>query len=275
MPELPEVETIRRDLAGALAGRIVREVTIHQADIVMDGTPVGAFARRLRGRRILALERRAKYLVFRLEGPLVLQVQLRMTGRFALGRILPDPEEFTHVAAEFLLDDGRTLFYDDVRRLGGFRLLDPEAWAELEDSLGPEPLEAGFTTGDLARALEGSRAPVKNRLLDQSRIAGLGNIYAVEALHRAAVDPRRAAGDLAPAEVERLYHGIRTTLAEALEHAGTTFRDYRAVNGRSGAFQERLRVYARSGEPCPRCGDAVERIVLAGRSTFFCPGCQS
>lgn len=275
MPELPEVETIRRDLADRLVGRTFREARVHEADIIMDGSPPEAFTRRLEGRRILALERRAKYLAFRLEGPLVMQVQLRMTGRFAVGRELPDPEEYTHVAAEFLLDDGHTLYYDDVRRLGGFRLLDPDAWSEIEHRLGPEPLDADFTPEDLAAALEGSRAPIKNRLLDQSRIAGLGNIYASEALHRARVDPRRPAGGLEPEEVERLHEAVRATLREALEHAGTTFRDYRAVNGRSGAFQERLRVYARAAEPCPRCGADVERIVQAGRSTFFCPGCQS
>ena len=205
----------------------------------------------------------------------MLQVQLRMTGRFALGAELPDPDEFRHVAAELLLDDGRTLYYDDVRRLGGLRLLSPEGWREIEARLGPEPLLPEFTPGDLAEALEESRAPVKNRLLDQGRIAGLGNIYAAEALHRAALDPRRPAGELDPEEVVRLHGAIRATLLDALAHAGTTFRDYRAVDGREGGYGERLAVYARSGEPCPRCASEVERIVQAGRSTFFCPGCQA
>lgn len=275
MPELPEVETIRRDLADEVVGRTIRDVRIHQADIVMDGTPAGAFGRRVRGRRIRGLDRRAKYLVFRLDGPLVLQVQLRMTGRFALGAELPDPDEFSHVAAELLLDDGRTLFYDDVRRLGGLRLLSPEAWREIEAGLGPEPLRPEFTPVDLAEALAESRAPVKNRLLDQGRIAGLGNIYAAEALHRAGLDPRRPAGELDREEVLRLHGAIRATLLAALEHAGTTFRDYRAVDGREGRYRERLAVYARSGEPCPRCTSEVERIVQAGRSTYFCPGCQA
>lgn len=275
MPELPEVETIRRDLSGELEGRTIRDVTIHQADIVMDGASASDFVRRVRDRRILSLDRRAKNLLFRLEGPLVLQVQIRMTGRFALGPELPDPDEFSHVAAELVLDDGRTLFYDDVRRLGGFRLLSPGAWAEIESGLGPEPLEPEFGAGDLASALAGSRAPVKNCLLDQRRLAGLGNIYAVEVLHRAGLDPRRPGGELEGREIERLHEAIRTILLDALRHAGTTFRDYRAVNGRSGAFQERLEVYARAGAPCSRCGATVERIVQAGRSTYHCPGCQA
>lgn len=274
MPELPEVETIRRDLAAELEGRSVTAVRIHQPDIVMPPDTPEAFARTVRGRRIEALGRRAKYLLLRLSGDEVVQVQLRMTGRFALGTSLPDPGEFTHVAAEFDLDDGRTLFYDDVRRLGGLRVLDAEAWAERASRLGPEPLEEGFTPAALAEALAGREAPVKNVLMDQRRVAGIGNIYAAEALHAAGVDPRRAGGSLSEDEVGTLHGAIRTTLEEALAAAGTTFRDYRAVNGRSGRFQSRLRVYGREGEPCRRCGAPIERVVQAGRSTFFCPGCQ-
>lgn len=274
MPELPEVETIRRDLAPELVGRRIREARIHRADLLLDGGDPERFGRRVADRTVEALDRRAKYLLFRLSGGAVLEVQLRMTGRFALGAEPPDPEEFSHVVAEFDLEDGRTLFYDDVRRLGGFRLQSPEAWRRRAARLGPEPLGEAFGPEELARALEGRRAPVKNVLLDQRRVAGIGNIYASESLHAAGLDPRRPAGSLGPEEVERLAEAIRWVLSEALRHAGTTFRDYRAVDGRSGAFQERLRVYARDGEACPRCGGAVRRVVQAGRSTFFCPGCQ-
>ena len=275
MPELPEVETIRRDLAPELEGRTVVGVRVHQADILMNLPAEAEAARALEGRTVERLERRAKFLLFRLSGGTVLEVQLRMTGRFALGERLPDPEEFTHVAAELRLDDGRTLWYDDVRRLGGLRLLDEEAWRRREADLGPEPLEDDYRPEALGRELEGRRAPVKNLLMDQRRVAGVGNIYASEALHAAGLDPRRPGGSLDPREVERLHGALRRVLRRALEKAGTTFRDYRAVNGRSGRFQEMLAVYGREGEACPRCGAEVRRGVQAGRSTFWCPGCQA
>lgn len=275
MPELPEVETIRRDLAGEVEGRGIVACRIHHDDILLDGEAPEAFAARLSGRRIERLDRRAKYLIFRLEGGRILQVQLRMTGRFALGRRRPDPEEFGHLAAEIDLDDGRTLWYDDVRRLGGFRLMSDADWARAEDRLGPEPLSDGFGPSVLGEVLAGRRAPVKNLLLDQRLLAGVGNIYASESLHAAGIDPRRPGGELDRPEVERLVSAIRTVLGAALEHAGTTFRNYRAVNGRSGSFQERLAVYGRDGEACRRCGEEVRRIVQAGRSSYHCPGCQA
>lgn len=274
MPELPEVETIRRDLADELSGRTIQDVRIRQPDIVLPPPGPAAFRRRVAGRRIDAFGRRAKYLLLRLAGDELVQVQLRMTGRFALGASLPDPDEFKHLAAEFDLDDGRTLFYDDTRRLGGFRLLSGAEWASIEEKLGPEPLEEGFTPAALGDAIRGRTAPIKNVLLDQRRVAGLGNIYAAEALFACGVDPRRPAGSLSAGEVERLHDAIRATLRDALAYAGTTFSDYRAVNGRSGRFQERLRVYGREGSPCRRCGEPIARIVQAGRSTCFCPGCQ-
>ena len=274
MPELPEVETIRRDLAPELAGRTIHGVELRHDDLLLDGGEPAVFRRALEGRRIEAVDRRAKYLLFRLTGDRVLEVQLRMTGRFALGAEPPDPREFTHLGAAFRLDDGRTLYYDDVRRLGGFRLQDAEAWERRARDLGPEPLAEGFGPASLRRAFRDRRAPVKNVLLDQRRVAGVGNIYASESLHAARIDPRRPAGSLSEEECGRLADAVRSVLAEALRHAGTTFRNYRAVNGRSGAFQERLRVYARAGEACGRCGDRLRRLVQAGRSTFFCPGCQ-
>lgn len=274
MPELPEVETIRRDLAGEVENRRITAARVHQADILMNLPSPAAFRREVVGRTIRRLERRAKYLLFRLDDGRVLQVQLRMTGRFALGAERPDPGEFRHVAAELDLDDGRTLWYDDMRRLGGLRLLEAEGWREEDRRLGPEPLAEGFGADELADALAGSRAPVKNLLLDQERLAGVGNIYASEALHGAGIDPRRPGRELGEEEVGRLHTAVRSVLSDALEHAGTTFRDYRAVNGRSGRFQERLRVYGREGRDCPRCGGTVRRIVQAGRSSYFCPGCQ-
>lgn len=278
MPELPEVETIRRALAPELEGRRFRAVRVHKADIVLEPRPRRGLSARLEGARVRGVDRRGKYLLFRLAHPAgrreVLQVQLRMTGRFALGSGEDAAAGLTHLAAEFDLDDGRTLYYDDVRRLGGFRLLAEPDWAEAERALGPEPLSDAFTARVLSERLEGSRAPVKNALMDQRRIAGLGNIYASEALHAARIDPRRPAGSLAPGELRRLHGGVRRILRRATASAGTTLRDYRGLDGRAGEFRPRLRVYGRAGEACARCGGEVRRIVQAGRSTFFCPGCQ-
>lgn len=275
MPELPEVETIRRDLEPELVGRRIDAVRIHHPDIVLPPTTPERFRRGVLGARIEALGRRGKTLILRLDRDHLVLVQLRMTGRFALGRDLPDPEaQLTHIAAEFRLDDGRTLFYDDVRRLGGFLLLRPDEWMERERRLGPEPLAHDFTAKRLAERLARSRAPVKSFLLDQGRLVGVGNIYASEALHAARLDPRRVARALEWPEVVRLHRAVRRVLRNALADAGTTFRDYRALDGRSGRFQSRLRVYGREGAPCRRCPGTVVRIVQAGRSTFFCPRCQ-
>jgi formamidopyrimidine-DNA glycosylase len=244
VPELPEVETIRRDLEPELAGRIIVDVDVHKADIV------------------------------HLDDGSLLQVQLRMSGRFALGREVPDPAEFRHIAARLHLDDGRTLFYDDVRRLGGLRLVTGGDWEIEEARLGPEPLEPGYRAADLGRMLTATRSPVKNALMDQRRVAGVGNIYASEALFRARVDPRRQGRDLTPDEVKRLHRTVRGVLREAIQQAGTSFQNYRAVNGRSGEFQSSLDVYGREGEPCRTCGETIARIAQAGRSTFYCPACQ-
>lgn len=275
MPELPEVETVRRQLAPEVAGRTLEDAQIRHADILLGPTSEPAFADEVVGRRIERLDRRAKFLLFRLSGPRVMEVQLRMTGRFALEADRPDPDVYSHLAARLRLDDGRSLWYDDVRRFGGFRIMTPGEWRDREQELGPEPLDEGFRPARLGRELEGRRAPVKNLLLDQRRVAGLGNIYACESLHRARIDPRRPGRSLGAAEVERLHGAIRGVLGRALQHAGTSFRDFRAPDGETGRFQRRLAVYRRDGDRCPRCGGAVRRIVQAGRGTFFCPKCQT
>jgi len=286
MPELPEVETIRRDLAPALEGATIVSVRIQKPDIIMSGESPRTFAASLRGRHISAVERRGKNLLLRFppqgdRPAAVLQIQVRMTGRFAVapesdsgGQRLAMRLGFTHIAARFELDDGYTVLYDDVRRLGGFRMLSTEAWQYRERELGPEPLDANFKARDLATALGNGRAPVKNALLDQRRIVGLGNIYASEALHRAGLNPTRACVTLEGPEIRRLHRGLRAVLSESLRAAGTTLRDYRTVNGGSGKYQNRLRVYDREDRPCLRCGEAIRRIKQAGRSTYFCPGCQ-
>jgi len=284
MPELPEVETIRRELAAELPGRTIRAVRVHHDDLILGGTSTRRFRDAVQGRVFGRPGRRAKFLLLPLHDDadgadreaftVLVRVQLRMTGRFWLDEGRPDPTEFRHPGIELDLDDGRTLFYDDVRRLGGFDVLTPDAWRAVDERLGPEPLERTFTAAALTARLAPSRAPIKNALLDQGRIAGLGNIYASEALHRARIDPRRGASTIVGDEAAALHRAIRGVLREALEGAGTTLRNYRAVNGRSGSFQTRLRVYGRAGEPCRRCRATVRRIVQAGRSTFFCERCQ-
>lgn len=285
MPELPEVETIRRELDATLPGRRIERVRVFHDDLILGGTSHRGFQRALRGRWIGRVDRRAKYLLIPLHAAPEavldgsaperwMRVQLRMSGQFAVGRAVPDPNEFRHPGVQLELDDGRTVFYDDVRRLGGFDLLTDTGRERLETRLGPEPLGPAFRATDLAAALAGRTAPVKNTLLDQRRIAGIGNIYASEALFRARIDPRRPGGRLEIDEIRALHRAIRRVLRSAIERRGTTVRDYRAVNGRSGSFQTELRVYGREGDPCRRCGTRVVRVVQAGRSTFFCPACQ-
>lgn len=273
---------MRRDLAPLLRGRRIRRTRIYHDDLILGGRSASSFSRAVRGRTFGEAGRRGKYLLFPLhatadiDGPVehVMRAQVRMTGRFALAPERPDSAEFRHPGLDFALDDGRTLFYDDIRRLGGFDLLTPGAWKARARALGPEPLGRTFTARRLGRILAPLRAPIKNTLLDQRRIAGVGNIYASEALYRAGIDPRRPSGSLDPQEVRRLHRAVRAVLREALAGAGTTLRDYRAVNGRSGSFQTRLDVYQREGDACPRCARPVSRIVQAGRSSFFCDGCQ-
>lgn len=275
MPELPEVETIRRALAPRVEGRRIDDASVRHADILMNLTSEAAFAERVVGRRVEEVARRAKFLLFRLSGGDVLEVQLRMTGRFVLREDRPDPGEYDHLAARLVLDDGRSLWYDDVRRLGGFRVLASGEWRRREAELGPEPLADDYRPAALGRELEGRRAPVKNLLLDQRRVAGVGNIYACESLHRAGLDPRRPGGALEEDEVGRLHGALRSVLSRALDRGGTTLRDYRTPDGGAGRFQRSLSVYGRDDEPCRRCRDRVRRIVQAGRSTYFCPGCQA
>lgn len=270
MPELPEVETIVRDLAGTLPGATVREVEVLRPDLVEGDTPEG-FAEKVRGRKVRSVERRAKNILLDLGGRR-LAVNLGMTGRLlsaAAGE--PDP---THLGVRFRLGDGRELRYHDVRRFGRLWTMEEEAYRAWDAALGVEPLSDGFSAEWMRDAAARSRVAVKSWLMDQARVVGVGNIYASEALFRAKVDPRRPVRELSPAELEGVREGVRSVLGEAISHRGTTFLDYRDASGREGAFAARLAVYDREGEPCRVCGSAVERIVQGGRSTFFCTRCQ-
>ncbi|HEU0052329.1 MAG TPA: bifunctional DNA-formamidopyrimidine glycosylase/DNA-(apurinic or apyrimidinic site) lyase [Longimicrobium sp.] len=273
MPELPEVETIVRGLAGVLPGARVRAVTVEKPDLI-DGEPADAFAAGVKGRTIESVTRRAKNIVMELDGGAGdrLLVNLGMTGR--LLAVPPSEEPPSHVGVRFALDGGRKLLYQDVRRFGRlWRMTDAE-WRAWEATLGVEPLSDDFTAKWLYEATRRSRVAIKVWLMDQARVVGVGNIYASEAVFRAKVDPRRPANGLTRKEAERVRKGVRDVLSEAIEFRGTTLLDYRDSSGEPGDFVRRLRVYDRAGEPCTVCGTPIERIVQGGRSTFFCPRCQ-
>lgn len=275
MPELPEVETTARILAPELLARTV--VAVHAIDYPPLVAPLSPeeFARRLVGRRITALGRRAKFLLLHLDDGAVLAVHLRMSGRLYLCPRESPAEHHTHAVLE--LDDGRALRFRDPRKFGRMRLLSPEEHAALDRRLGPEPLSPHWDAAALLAQLRGRpRARLKALLLDQHFLAGLGNIYSDEALFRAGLHPARPAGSLSPNEIEQLHRAIRSVLAEAIAANGTTLSDgiYLFGPGEAGRFAERLQVYGRAGEPCPRCGAPIVRKILAGRSSHFCPSCQ-
>ncbi len=272
MPELPEVETIRRDLLPHVVGRTITGVRVAPgAERVIRGDV--AFARRLAGRRIDDLLRRGKYLLLRLDSkgrPLFLAVHLRMTGSLLYRRSGDPPDAY--VRAVIALDDGSELRYADLRKLGRLWLADsPE---EATGRLGPEPLDASFTAAKLRDTLSGRRAPIKAVLLDQRAIAGIGNIYADEALFAARIHPRRLAAGLSDAEVTRLHRAVRRVLNDALGNRGSSFRDYVDAAGREGRHQLRVKVFRRTGQPCYVCRTEIARIKVGGRSTHFCPHCQ-
>lgn len=290
MPELPEVETVRRGLEPVLVGRAFRRVEQRRADLRF---PLPKqFAKRLEGRKVEALDRRAKYLLARLDNGEVLVVHLGMTGRFlidgakrALGEFVEDDAPLPkHEHVVFHLGDGTRVRYNDARRFG---LMDLVRGEHLEDhalfkGLGIEPLGPALTPEWLAERLKGKTTSIKAALLDQRLVVGLGNIYVSEALHRAGLSPLRRAGSLAsksgkPAErTAALVAAIGAVLRDAIAAGGSTLRDYAGADGRLGRFQHRFKVYDRAGKSCTKkgCGGTVRRIVQGGRSTFYCPTCQ-
>jgi formamidopyrimidine-DNA glycosylase len=274
VPELPEVETVRRRLEPKLAGRRFERVEISDARLTRPFDPVEVAAE-LKGERVAALDRRGKYLVVRFESGRALLIHLRMTGTVLHVDAGTPLEDDPYRRAVVSLDDGSDVVYRDVRRFGTWLLAEPEEVEPyLAARLGREPLAAAFTTIRLAEALENRRAPVKAAILDQRRLAGVGNIYADEALWRARIHPQRPAGDLDHDELRALHRGIRAALRAGIERQGATLRDYRTPDGASGRMQHEFKVYGREGEPCPRCGRPIEKIRAAGRGTWFCPACQ-
>jgi formamidopyrimidine-DNA glycosylase len=273
VPELPEVESVRRRLAPALEGRRFAEVEIADPRLTRPLDPVEVAAE-LTGERVSLVERRGKYLIVRFESGRALLVHLRMTGSFLHAPQGALPED-THRRAVVKLDDGSDVAYRDVRRFGTWLLLEPsEVDTYIDTKVGREPLESAYKAKHLAERLAGRRAPVKAAILDQRTVAGVGNIYADEALWRAQVHPLRPAESLEPEEVQALWKGIRQALQAGIRRQGSTLRDYRLPDGGSGSAQYEFKVYGRGGEPCERCGTPIDKIRVAGRGTWYCPTCQ-
>jgi formamidopyrimidine-DNA glycosylase len=271
MPELPEVETIRRDLEPLISGRQITGAWISEnaPRLVQLLTP-GDFCRLLTGRRIEGLSRRGKYLIIDLDGGLMWVVHLRMTGRFQHhADACPDSP---YLRARFELDDGSRLCFIDLRKFGMMWMVDD--WALVNSQLGPEPLEDAFDLAAFRTALKRRSAPIKSVLLDQTVLAGVGNIYADEALFAAGIRPTRAANTLTKPAVARLFEGIRLVLQIALGDRGSSFRDYVDAAGREGGHQLKVKVFRRTGEPCYACGTEIRRTRVGGRSTHYCPRCQ-
>lgn len=270
MLELPEVETVCRGMAGVLEGRRIARVELRRPDL---RRPIPAdLPARLTGARVTHVDRRAKYGLVHTDRGDVAILHLGMSGRI---RLDPDGDE-KHDHVLIVTDDGHRLAFNDPRRFGSLDIAREDALEAhpLFAHLGPEPLGNGFNAATLAAALKDRRSPIKAALLDQTVVAGLGNIYVCEALHQAGISPTRLAGSLTRPRIDKLVRAIRDVLARAIASGGSSLRDYAQVNGELGYFQHQWRVYGREGAPCPVCATPVRRIVQAGRSTFYCPVCQ-
>jgi formamidopyrimidine-DNA glycosylase len=274
VPELPEAETIVRDLAPRLCGRTLSAPALSHTDILR-GVTKRALLRALNGGEVADLTRRAKHLVLRLTGGRRVVFRLGMTGALLVSDRPLTPGERRYAVLRTRLDDGGTLVFRDVRRLGAIYLLDEAGWRSYTGRIGYEPLDAAFGPSALRELLRNSTQAVKKVIMDQRKLAGVGNIYANEALFRARVDPSLAADRVDPRAAERLHRAIRAVLTEAIENRGSTVRDYRTGTGGRGGFQFSLEVYDRAGEPCVRCGTRLATThLIDGRQTVFCWRCQ-
>ena len=283
MPELPEVETVRRGLVPALEGARIGPVEVRRPDLRFPLPP--DLAERLEGNVVRAVRRRAKYLAIDLATEETLLVHLGMTGRFTVEGTAPgrfdrrvDTQKHEHIAltAEGGAAGPVRIGFVDPRRFGYWDLVETDGaeGSRWLSGMGPEPLSDAWTPKTLHGALGGRRTPIKAALLDQRVVAGLGNIYVCEALHRTGISPRREARTIGRARAERLVPAVKAVLTEAIEAGGSTLRDYADAEGKRGAFQHRFAAYGREGEPCAGCGQPIRRIVQSGRSTFYCGRCQ-
>jgi formamidopyrimidine-DNA glycosylase len=273
MPELPEVETVRKTLEQLVSGKTIRQVDVRLPRLIKRPDDAALFASLLEGRTILGVGRRGKFLRIFLDG-WTLVSHLRMEGRYGLYQAEDPVEKHTHVIFRF--SDGTELRYKDVRQFGtihlfeqGKDLIEPPL-----DKLGLEPLDPAFTRKAFSEAIAGRSTRIKPLLLDQRHIAGLGNIYVDEALHRAGIHPERTADSLSAKEMKKLHEAIVAVLGEAVEAGGSSVKSYVNGQGEMGMFQLRLMAYGRNGEPCRQCGTAIVKTVVGGRGTHYCPACQ-
>jgi len=282
MPELPEVETVRRGISPVMEGQKIAEVQVNRPDLRW---PLPErMAERLKGRHVTNVRRRSKYILCDLDSGETLLIHLGMSGRILIsgdpqGRFVHDhpmAEKHDHVVLD--MDTGARITYNDPRRFGAMDLLDTATAEEhpLLNVLGPEPLSNGFNEDQFFKAIRSRKSPMKSVLLDQKIVAGLGNIYVCEALFRARIDPRRKAANLSRQRSDRLVPIIRDVLSEAIEAGGSSLKDYRQADGELGYFQHSFDVYGREGEPCKTdgCAGTIRRITQSGRSTFLCTQCQ-
>lgn len=274
MPELPETETIARDLDGAIRGRKITGVFVRKADVLREVT-ARALSKRLRNATILRSWRRAKLVVIDLDTGDRLVVQPRFTGGLLIDDGNFTGSELSYSTLRLELDDGRSLHYADVRRLGTVALMNPKRFEEYSGKLGMEPLDRTFTAEHLSGVLRGTSQSVKKVLMEQRKIAGIGNIYANEALWRAGIDPSRPAASVSVEEAQLLRDSIVGVLTAAIEARGTSFRDYRDARGQRGSFVAKLDAYGRAGLPCHRCGaKMIITHAIDGRATTMCVRCQ-
>jgi formamidopyrimidine-DNA glycosylase len=272
MPELPEVETVVRELNRVLPGRRVTQVDVFRGDALGAVAPQ-AFASSMRGRVFGPVGRQGKFLLFALAPGGFLVAHLRMTGKFILSGPLPEPAP--HHRVWFRLENGQTLVFQDMRCFGTLAVVERLSDSPSLAKLGVDPYGPEFTARWLADALRQSKTPLKHWLMDQQNIAGLGNIYVCEVLFRTGLSPRRRAHRVTSDEARSLHRAIRTVLDQAIRKNGTTISDFRRVDEKTGEFQRYLKVYGREGEPCRACGSAIRRIRQQQRSTFFCGQCQT
>ncbi|MGB7322719.1 MAG: bifunctional DNA-formamidopyrimidine glycosylase/DNA-(apurinic or apyrimidinic site) lyase [Albidovulum sp.] len=282
MPELPEVETVRRGLEPAMTGKVIVAAAVNRPDLRFPFPD--RMAERLQGARVEVLHRRSKYILADLSTGETLLIHLGMSGRMLISGAAPGtfyhdhpaPAKHDHVVLD--MEGGARITFNDARRFGAMDLMDTGAQSEhwLIRDIGPEPLGNGFNEAYLTDRLKGRALPIKSALLDQKIVAGLGNIYVCEVLHRAGIDPRRKAGSLSVKRMSGLVPLVREVLGEAIEAGGSSLRDYRQADGELGYFQHTFRVYDRENAPCPTpdCQGSIARIAQSGRSTYFCPHCQ-
>lgn len=273
MPELPEVETVKRTLNELIQGKTIQEVEVRLPRIIQRPDDVQQFSSLLTGRTFERIERRGKFLRMLLDG-IVLLSHLRMEGRYGVYQADEPIEKHTHVIFHFT--DQSQLRYQDVRQFGTMHLFEPgEEWKQKPlKNLGPEPLDPNFTIEHFVERLQGRTANVKSVLLNQAVLVGLGNIYVDESLFKAKIHPEKSVSALTEQEIERLFLAIRKTLSDAVKQGGTSVKSYVNGRGEMGMFQQQLLVYGRKAEGCMECGTPVERIVVGGRGTHFCPVCQ-